>query len=628
MTTPRILGVFALLLATTVAAPGRADVGAVSDEFLVNTFTTNPQYGPATVITNPAGDFVVVWSSYGQDGDGYGVFLQRFGSDGSAVGPEFQVNTYTTGSQVSPAIASDGAGNFVVVWVSDDFGYGSAQDGSYAGVFGQRFASNGTPLGNEFQVNAYTPGRQFAPAIAEDSTGNFVVTWQSGDTYYGSGPDGSAGGVFVRRFDSAGDALTGDEQVNTHTAGSQQFPRVATTSDGGFVVVWSGPGASEADAVSARRFDAGGTAATGEFQVSTGTVDYYASPVVAADGAGRFVVAWVGFTDNTEYEHVIARRFGLDGSANGALGIEFRVDQQPAAFPTVPAISADAAGDFVVAWRSYGTYDTIRARTFGSNGAATSGEFQVNTTTSAYIFTPAVSIGADQQFVVSWASYDSDGDYAGILARRFVQGVAPSTTTTSSTTTTTAGATTSTSTTTSTTHTTTTTHASTTSTTTTTHAVTTSTSTTGTTASTTTTHAATTSTTTSATSTTTVTQASTTTSAPVTTTTIAQVSCETISGGAAAVCVLDRDREPDACDGQVPSSITTRLDQARALALQLDAASTPKAAKKLFKKARKPLAKVKSLAKKASKSKKNPISVDCATALRTLSDHLVNLLRP
>ena len=29
--------------------------------------------------------------------------------------PEFQVNTYTTSSQILPAVASDSAGNFVVV---------------------------------------------------------------------------------------------------------------------------------------------------------------------------------------------------------------------------------------------------------------------------------------------------------------------------------------------------------------------------------------------------------------------------------------------------------------------------------------------------------------------------------
>lgn len=49
------------------------------------------------------------------------------------VGTEFQVNTYTTSTQYDPAVASAGAGNFEVVWASED------QDGSEYGVFGQRY---------------------------------------------------------------------------------------------------------------------------------------------------------------------------------------------------------------------------------------------------------------------------------------------------------------------------------------------------------------------------------------------------------------------------------------------------------------------------------------------------------
>jgi hypothetical protein len=71
------------------------------------------------------------------------------------VGPEFQVNTYTTGSQEvfkGPSVASDSAGNFVVVWQRED---------GYAAV-ARRFSSDGTPSGPEFVVNsaAYYPEYQ------------------------------------------------------------------------------------------------------------------------------------------------------------------------------------------------------------------------------------------------------------------------------------------------------------------------------------------------------------------------------------------------------------------------------------------------------------------------------------
>ena len=41
------------------------------------------------------GGFVVTWTSDGQDGSGYGIYGQRYAADGTAVGSEFRVNTFT-----------------------------------------------------------------------------------------------------------------------------------------------------------------------------------------------------------------------------------------------------------------------------------------------------------------------------------------------------------------------------------------------------------------------------------------------------------------------------------------------------------------------------------------------------
>src|SRR3989442_1074854 len=81
---------------------------------------------------------------------------------------EFQVNTYTTGFQGYPAIATDAAGNFVVVWED------RPRDGSYTGIFGQRFTSSGALSDGDFQINVYTPDFQFIPKVGADLAGNFV----------------------------------------------------------------------------------------------------------------------------------------------------------------------------------------------------------------------------------------------------------------------------------------------------------------------------------------------------------------------------------------------------------------------------------------------------------------------
>src|SRR5688500_18121745 len=95
---------------------------------------------------------------------------------GDPLGPEFRVNTYTTSDQggsysTDHPVAVDPSGNFVVVWGS--------QDGSGRGIFGQRHDSSGTPLGLEFRINTHTLFNQAGPSVAADSSGKFVVVWES-----------------------------------------------------------------------------------------------------------------------------------------------------------------------------------------------------------------------------------------------------------------------------------------------------------------------------------------------------------------------------------------------------------------------------------------------------------------
>ncbi len=199
--------------------------GPVGSEFQVNTYTTSFQTEPA-VAMSVAGEFVVTWESYAQDGYSWGVFGQLFDSAGSPAGGEFQVNTYATFIQASPAVAMSGTGDFVVAW------QGQIQDGSSDGIFGQRFDSGGSPVGAEFQVNTHTTSFQYRPVVVMGGTGDFVVAWVSG------GQDGSSTGVFGRTFESGGSPVGGEFQANSHTTGPQKSPAVALGATGDLVVAW------------------------------------------------------------------------------------------------------------------------------------------------------------------------------------------------------------------------------------------------------------------------------------------------------------------------------------------------------------------------------------------------------
>jgi len=125
-------------------------------------------------------------------------------AQGNPLGPEFRVNTYTTDGQGDPKVAFDSAGNFIVVWDS------LQQDGSGFGIFGQRYAVSGVPLGPEFAVNTYTTSSQRFPRVASDAAGNFVVMWDS------LGQDGSNGSIFGQHVDGPGGLHRKPRPVGVH----------------------------------------------------------------------------------------------------------------------------------------------------------------------------------------------------------------------------------------------------------------------------------------------------------------------------------------------------------------------------------------------------------------------------
>src|SRR5687768_6779899 len=78
------------------------------------------------------------------------------------LGAEFQVNTFTTGTQDEADVGPDGGSGFVVVWIS----YDTTGPEDQEEVQAQRYGSSGAALGSEFQVNAYTTGSQSESVVA------------------------------------------------------------------------------------------------------------------------------------------------------------------------------------------------------------------------------------------------------------------------------------------------------------------------------------------------------------------------------------------------------------------------------------------------------------------------------
>lgn len=379
----------------------------IGPEFQVNTYTTGRQYR-AKVAGNAAGSFVVVWWSAGQDGDGYGVFAQRYDASGAPAGDEFQVNLATTGDQREPAVAVDDSGEFTVVWESA-LSYGSPDV-----VVGRRFDQTGQPLGGEFEIGE-GDGQAFTGlAVAPASAGGVVVVWPGSVPI---GPGGSSG-LVARRFDSTGLPL-GDGFLVNSSGATTDYPSVATSPDGSFVVAWSeSNGPDSGYDVFARRYDAGGLPLDGEFQVNSFTSSNQMYAVVATSAAGDFVVAWVSDEQDGSQKGVFGQRFDSSGNRVGA---EFRANVFTGFNQWFPTVAAEPDGEFVVGWMSPtsdgGDYD-VYLRHFDESARPLSGDLLVNTYTSNFQGIPKVAATGSGEFVVVWASSPQDGSDEGVFGQR------------------------------------------------------------------------------------------------------------------------------------------------------------------------------------------------------------------
>lgn len=312
-------------------------------DVMVNGATNVYQSDPAVaVLAN--GNLIVTWSSYGQDNaDGMqGVYAQILSPAGQKVGTEFQVNQTTPFNQRTPAIAAFPNGNFIVSWISelqrssqavDSQGLSSSGNNS-VDVYARAFDSTGTALttsmGSEFMIN--TASNVCAnPAVAVASDNSFIVTWSQKDVAVAN----NSWDVFERQFSSAG---TGGavQLVNSQQFGDQFAPRISSLGTD-YLVVWTSLGQDGSrEGVFGQFLKGDGSRAGGEQQVNTTVLNQQEFPSVAADGVGKFFVAWSGFTKAQNSLDLYVQRYATT--------------VQPLSAPSAPYVLAVAQNILSVSW--------------------------------------------------------------------------------------------------------------------------------------------------------------------------------------------------------------------------------------------------------------------------------------
>jgi len=144
---------------------------AQGNEFLVDT-NTLPCADPSVAAASD-GSFMITWAAYNLANitNGWDIYARPFSSAGVG-GPVLPVNTYLLHDQYGPRISAIG-GDYMIVWTS------LWEDGSREGVYGQFVHEGGSLVGGEFRVNTTTVNQQMQPAVASDGAEQFLAVWTS-----------------------------------------------------------------------------------------------------------------------------------------------------------------------------------------------------------------------------------------------------------------------------------------------------------------------------------------------------------------------------------------------------------------------------------------------------------------
>ena len=201
-----------------------------SDEFAVSTAADRTEMIPSVAFGGD-GSLAVVYSVFDASMKPAGIRMQRFSSAGERLGSEINVSGALRNSQIEPTIAATAKG-YVVAWLDGE------SDGSDYGVLARRFDAAGRPLSDPFVVNTTREGPQNAAAIAVATDGSFAIGWNSSD--------GDEAGIFAQRFAADGTRIGDELRINDHTGGKQEMHAAAGTQRlvfgpmGDLICVWNG----------------------------------------------------------------------------------------------------------------------------------------------------------------------------------------------------------------------------------------------------------------------------------------------------------------------------------------------------------------------------------------------------
>jgi Neuraminidase (sialidase) len=399
---------------------------------------------PPDICTDGTGNWVVVWDSTenlgGTIGTDLDILVSRSSDNGGTWSPPAALNSNAgsdSGHDYPPAISTDGAGNWVVVWYSVE---------NLGGIIGvdldilvARSSDNGATWSPPAALNsnaASDSGGDYHPALSTDGAGNWVAVWYSLETF--GGTIGSDYDILVSRSSDNGATWSPPAALNSNASsdiGRDYYPAVNTDRAGSWMVAWesnenlSGVIGTDEDILVARSSDNGATwsppAALNSNAASDSGGDYRAT--ISTNGAGNWVVVWdshenLGGTIGSDFDIFVSRSddsgttWSTPATLNSNAGSDSGWDRHP-------AIGTDDLGNWVVAWYTdenlggtIGTDLDILVSRSSDNGGTWSPPAALNSNAGSDAgddYDPVISSDKAGNWVVVWDSNENLGGAIG-----------------------------------------------------------------------------------------------------------------------------------------------------------------------------------------------------------------------
>ncbi len=273
-------------------------------------------------------------------------------------------------------------------------------------IYGQFLDLEMNRLGENFKVNLDNTSAKLDPYVATTSDGGFAVVWED---YRNETPF-----IYYRRIAKTGAFLTNDIKVNSEFKYGQYFPTIAADSAGSFTIAWFQDDGSDFN-IYCRKFQSLDDPLTVTFRINNdnGTNLQWA-PDIASLPDGKTLIVWEDKRNGNS--DIYGQRLHADGSKRGG---NFMVNYQYQAGTQRQAFVVANSNKIIVCWEdSPDQKRAIFAQWFDASLLSDGGNERIDdgSANSLKEF-PTVSLNSNGESIFSWQD-SRDGNW-DVYAHRY-----------------------------------------------------------------------------------------------------------------------------------------------------------------------------------------------------------------